>query len=92
MPPGDFKDLLSGSIEEGLRHSSERLYAMGRGIWVPKEGDRRLIIPGIALPSRPRGKRSSPAPIDFINTFVSSRITWSLLRLRAVPSRRLCSK
>lgn len=71
MPPVEFKNLLSGSIEEGQRHSSERLYAMGRGVWVPEEGDRRLVIPGLALPSRLHGTTSSPAPIDFIETFVA---------------------
>lgn len=69
--PEDFKDLLSGSTEEGLRRSSERLYAMGRGLWVPQDAGRRLLVPGLALPRRLPENRPSPAPIDYIETFVA---------------------
>jgi hypothetical protein len=71
MATEDFKDLLSGSIETGVRRSLERLSAMARGIWVPEGvGDCRLLVSELALPSRLRSE-TSPAPIDYVDTFVA---------------------
>jgi len=72
MPSVSFKDILSGSTEEGLRRSSQRLYALGRGLWVPEEESRRLAVPGLALPQRlGTPEKTSPAPIDFVAIFIT---------------------
>ncbi len=71
MPADNFKDLLSGSTEEGLRRSSERLCAIGKGLWVPEEGSGHLLFPGLALPRRLSARSPSAAPIDYIETLVT---------------------
>jgi hypothetical protein len=67
-----FREILSGSTQEGLRRSSQRLQALGRGLLLPGEEESRLIVPGLALPHRLAARRSAtPAPIDLVATFVT---------------------
>jgi len=71
-----FKDLLSGSTEEGLRRSEERLGAIARGLWIPEglsDAELAAISSGLAVPERsgrPSPQEAPPAPIDFIETLV----------------------
>jgi hypothetical protein len=72
-----FKDLLAGSTEAGLRKSSQRLQALGGGLWIPDEQDSGLHTPigsGLLLPQRLGAGHSSlrqtkPAPLNFVDTF-----------------------